>query len=122
MPGFPVRKIVPLFHKHNVDLVVTSHDHYYEHNEYTENHKTIPYLITGGGGAPLIEKEKTKNEFSKKIIKAYHFIKAEVSREKTGSKKWKLELEVLGRRVDPMEQTKQKWEKLDALKIEKNFR
>jgi PKD repeat protein/predicted phosphodiesterase len=42
---------VPLFEQHHVDLVISGHEHSYE--------RTIPingvtYLVTGGGGAPLL--------------------------------------------------------------------
>jgi predicted phosphodiesterase len=41
--------VQPLIEKHGVDLVVSGHNHLYERFEVNG----IPYIVTGGGGAPL---------------------------------------------------------------------
>jgi calcineurin-like phosphoesterase family protein len=48
---------MPLFRKHHARLIVTGHDHLYDHfvERYTDNgaaHR-IDSIVTGGGGAPL---------------------------------------------------------------------
>jgi len=47
-----MRALLPMFAESKVALIVSGHDHYYEHG-ITAN--GIHYLITGGGGAPLYE-------------------------------------------------------------------
>ncbi len=42
-------RLVPLFEQSGVDMVFNGHSHAYE--RYTQN--GIPYVVTGGGGAPL---------------------------------------------------------------------
>jgi hypothetical protein len=48
---------MPLFRKHHVDLLVTGHDHLYDHwvEHYEDAGKTyrMDTVVTGGGGAPL---------------------------------------------------------------------
>ncbi|MES2521860.1 MAG: metallophosphoesterase, partial [Gemmatimonadota bacterium] len=51
-------RYMPLFRKHNVTLLVTGHEHFYEH--FVERYRDargaqrrIDQLVTGGGGAPL---------------------------------------------------------------------
>lgn len=45
-----MRELMPLFEETGVSLIVSGHDHYYERGESANG---IPYIITGGGGAPL---------------------------------------------------------------------
>lgn len=42
-------KLVPLFRRYGVDLVLCGHDHNYQHHVVDRIH----YVVTGGGGAPL---------------------------------------------------------------------
>jgi len=48
---------VPLFRKHHVDLIVSGHDHLFDHwvERYVDNGVTyrMDSLVTGGGGAPI---------------------------------------------------------------------
>ena len=41
--------LVPLFEAHGVELVLTAHDHFYEHSVKEGVH----YIVSGGGGGPL---------------------------------------------------------------------
>ncbi len=45
---------VPALDAH-ADLVLQGHDHLYEHFDRTAGDHTVPYLVTGGGGAPLYD-------------------------------------------------------------------
>ncbi len=47
-----LRALLPLFAESKVSLIVSGHDHYYEHGV---SGNLIHYVITGGGGAPLYE-------------------------------------------------------------------
>lgn len=42
-------RIVPILTRHKVNLIVSGHDHIYQRGE----HQGLPYLVSGGGGAPL---------------------------------------------------------------------
>ncbi len=42
-------RIVPILTRHKVNLLVSGHDHLYQRGE----HLGLPYLVSGGGGAPL---------------------------------------------------------------------
>jgi len=50
-------KWLPLFRKHHVNLVLTGHEHLYEHwvERYTDANgpQRMDQIVTGGGGAPL---------------------------------------------------------------------
>jgi hypothetical protein len=50
-------RYMPLFHKHHVKLLVTGHEHFFEHwveryQDSTGTHR-LDQIVTGGGGAPL---------------------------------------------------------------------
>src|SRR5207248_904052 len=50
-------KYMPLFHKHHVKLLLTGHEHLFEHwmETYTDasgSHR-LDQIVSGGGGAPL---------------------------------------------------------------------
>ncbi len=45
-----MRAMLPDFKKYKVTMIFSGHDHYYEHGISGNG---IPYVITGGGGAPL---------------------------------------------------------------------
>jgi predicted phosphodiesterase len=51
------RRLLKLFHQYGVQLVVTGHQHMYEHNVLTsiggEAVEPLHVIITGGGGSPL---------------------------------------------------------------------
>ena len=58
-----------LVQKSSVKAVFSAHDHNYERSEF----KGITYIVTGGGGAPLREKE-TANPYSLVFIKTHHYL------------------------------------------------
>lgn len=60
--------IVPLLQKYGVQAVFSGHDHDYERSMYNGTY----YIVTGGGGAPLYDAERT-NPYSEFYAKAYHF-------------------------------------------------
>jgi len=68
----------PLFERYGVDLVLNGHDHFYEHS----HHNGIDYVVTGGAGAPLYSPNVTKNPWQVKAVKAHHYCRIEVSRER----------------------------------------
>jgi hypothetical protein len=45
-----MRELMPLFKTHGVTLILSGHDHYYERGTSGNG---IPYVISGGGGAPI---------------------------------------------------------------------
>ncbi len=47
-----MRELLPFFREMGVDFIVSGHDHYYERGISGNG---IPYVITGGGGAPLYD-------------------------------------------------------------------
>ncbi|NOZ00606.1 MAG: metallophosphoesterase family protein [Deltaproteobacteria bacterium] len=51
-----LRALLPLFASSKVSMIISGHDHYYEHG-HTSN--GLNYVITGGGGAPLYETQGT---------------------------------------------------------------
>lgn len=68
--------IPALLRTHKVDLVVSGHDHIYERGMAGE----LPYLVSGGGGAPLYP-VKAPEGTSRHFESVRHFIEASVSRE-----------------------------------------
>lgn len=70
-------KLVPIFEKYQVDLVLSGHEHNYQHTckilQGKCNEKGIVYIVTGGGGAPLYSLGK-EQWFSKVQKSTYHFI------------------------------------------------
>lgn len=66
--------VVELLKKHKVDLVLAGHDHIYERG-MAEN--GIPYIVSGGGGAPTYKIKPTPH--TKKFESVRHFVEASVS-------------------------------------------
>ncbi len=69
---------MPLFKTHGVTMVISGHDHYYEHGL---SNNGIPYVITGGGGAPLYAIAKPSPLFPHKVIYnkvIYHYLVMEI--------------------------------------------
>jgi len=69
--------IVPLMEEAGVQAVFSGHDHCYERSLHNDTY----YIVTGGGGAPLYDKEKD-NKYSQFFMKAYHFCALKVYRKK----------------------------------------
>jgi predicted phosphodiesterase len=67
-------KIPELFRAHKVDLVIAGHDHIYERG----TGEGLPYLVSGGGGAPPYRIKKV-DPTSRRSESAHHFIEASVS-------------------------------------------
>lgn len=66
--------VVQLLKKHKVDLVLAGHDHIYERGMAEGG---IPYIISGGGGAPTYKVKPTPN--TKKFESVRHFVEASAS-------------------------------------------
>jgi acid phosphatase type 7 len=57
---------IPIFEKHNVDLVIEAHDHAYKktvpiRNNQQDNERGIVYIGDGGWGAPIRETKKAED-------------------------------------------------------------
>ena len=79
-----VRKIVPLYEKHGVDMVMFGHLHLYERSHPIKNGKvdfesgTI-HLLAGGGGGNLEDFAPTPAFFSAKTHRGHHYLMIEVA-------------------------------------------
>jgi len=62
------RILVPLFRTYGVGAVFSGHDHNYQRFEVGG----IPYVVTGGGGAPLYSRH-AESPLNRVFVKAYHF-------------------------------------------------
>jgi predicted MPP superfamily phosphohydrolase len=67
-------KIPQLLREHKVDLVISGHDHIYERGIADG----LPYLVSGGGGAPVYRVKKAAAT-SKRYESVRHFVEASVS-------------------------------------------
>jgi len=86
--------VVPLFERYGVDMVFCGHVHAYERNFYNN----IYYIVTGGGGAPLHEKVRSR-AYNQKYIKACHFCKLSLKGDQ-------LVMQVLDDGLSPIDQLK----------------
>jgi acid phosphatase type 7 len=68
-------QIPELLRAHGVDLVLSGHDHMYERGEAAG----LPYVVTGGGGAPTY-RIKSAQPTARKLEAVRHFVQASVSR------------------------------------------
>jgi predicted phosphodiesterase len=73
-PRFNDARLVPLFKQHKVDIVFSGHDHIYERGLGGG----LPFIVTGGGGAPVYRVKKRIPE-SRHAEAVRHFIEAEVT-------------------------------------------
>ncbi len=62
--------LVPLFEKHNVDFVISGHDHNYQRIEKGN----INYIVTGGGGAHLSSIKADPDEDLVKGYAVHHYV------------------------------------------------
>jgi acid phosphatase type 7 len=67
-------KIPALLRAHNVDLVISGHDHIYERGAADG----LSYLVSGGGGAPVY-RVKAAEPTSRRHESVHHFVEASVS-------------------------------------------
>lgn len=65
-----------LLRSHKIDLVFAGHDHIYERGA----NDGLPYVVTGGGGAPTY-RVRTALPFSKKVESTRHFVQVAVDAE-----------------------------------------
>jgi acid phosphatase type 7 len=68
-------ELVPLFEKYHVGIVFSGHNHCYERSIVNN----IAYIVTGGGGAPLMD-QVNKAPWSQIYLKTYHFCILEINR------------------------------------------
>ncbi|MBI2889876.1 MAG: metallophosphoesterase family protein [Nitrospirae bacterium] len=74
-------KLVPLFERYGVQLVLAGHDHFYERSHPILGGKRagveeggVTYVVTGGGGMSLYDVEIGTNPLQAAAAKAYHFV------------------------------------------------
>jgi len=87
--------LVPMFEKYQVSAAFFGHDHNYQH--YLKN--GIPYLVTGGGGAPLYDVDKPPAEITQKVVKIENFVTVSVQ----GKKAHIEAISIDGKKLDEME-------------------
>jgi hypothetical protein len=66
--------IVDSLRKHHVNLVISGHDHIYERGDA----EGLPYLVTGGGGAPSYD-VKERLAYTRATDSARHFVEVTAS-------------------------------------------
>ncbi|MGK0205216.1 MAG: hypothetical protein ACI9S9_004304 [Planctomycetota bacterium] len=71
------RFLVPLFEMYGVDVVLNGHDHLYERSEKDG----IPYIVTGGGGAPLYKINSAPNPYQLVAKSTNHYVRLDVSKD-----------------------------------------
>lgn len=67
---------LPLFQKHNVDLVFSGHDHDYERG--LDARSGLRYIVTGGGGAPLYD-TNSRRPYQQVFEAGLHHVRVEVA-------------------------------------------
>jgi hypothetical protein len=78
-----IRKITPLFDKHNVDMVFYGHLHCYERSFPLKANKidddgTI-YILAGGAGGNLENFAPVKTWFNQKTYRGHHYVKIDIN-------------------------------------------
>jgi hypothetical protein len=71
------RFLVPLFEMYSVDVVLNGHDHIYERSEKNG----IPYIVTGGGGAPLYKINSSPNPYQLVAKSTNHYVRLEIAKD-----------------------------------------
>lgn len=71
------RFLVPLFEMYGVDLVLNGHDHIYERSEKNG----IPYIVTGGGGAPLYKINSAPNPYQVVAKSTNHYVRLNIAKQ-----------------------------------------
>lgn len=66
---------VPVLQRHRVDAVFLGHDHFYERSE----DDGIPYIICGGGGAPLYAPNANPNPRQRYAERTAHYLRVDVT-------------------------------------------
>lgn len=75
-----IRNLLDFFKQNKVKAIISGHDHYYERGESGNG---IPYIVSGGGGAPLYEIEKPNSAPHTVFynLKDYHYLLISVAGE-----------------------------------------
>lgn len=71
------RFLVPLFEMYDVDVVLNGHDHLYERSVKNG----IPYIVTGGGGAPLYKINSSPNPYQVVAKSTNHYVRLKVAKD-----------------------------------------
>ena len=71
------RFLSPLFEIYGVDLVINGHDHLYERSLKGG----VPYVVSGGGGAPLYKVNSVPNPYQVVAKAAHHYLRLELDEE-----------------------------------------
>jgi 3',5'-cyclic AMP phosphodiesterase CpdA len=87
--------LVPMFEKYHVSAAFFGHDHNYQH--YLKN--GIPYLVSGGGGAPLYDVDKPPADITQKVVKIENFLTVSVQ----GKKAHIEAIAIDGKKLDEMD-------------------
>ncbi len=78
-----IRKITPLFDKHNVDMVFYGHLHSYERSFPIKNNKIDDdgtyYILAGGAGGNLENFNPVKTWFNQKAYRGHHYVKIDIN-------------------------------------------
>ena len=81
-----VRKLTPLYDKHNVDIVWSGHIHSYERTWAIRNNQVVAegkgpmYMITGGGGGSLETAGPFKPDFQNNVRRGHHYCMVSINR------------------------------------------
>ncbi len=67
-------RLVPIFRRFGVDLILSGHNHLYEHSLF----EGIHYVVTGGGGAPLYRCDR-REVWLLRCAAVHHFLLLEVT-------------------------------------------
>jgi len=76
-PAYIRDKMVPLFEEHQVDLVLSGHQHNYQRG----GRNGVTYVITGGGGGPLDKQRVEDYGFYQKTIINHHYLHVEIKQQ-----------------------------------------
>ncbi len=79
-----------VFERHNVQVILNGHDHYYHHAVHGGTH----YFVTAGGGAPLYDTDAIQPE-TVKYKKIEHYMRIDVGLEQAVLKAIQLDGEVI---------------------------
>ncbi len=102
-----VRRLVPVYEKHGVDIVFAGHIHSYERtwpilNMTINQARGVRYIVSGGGGGGLEQAAPQRSWFTLHVARGHHFAFAAVQDRTIQFKAYDLE----GRLFDTFELTK----------------
>ncbi len=70
---FRIANVDALLRRYHVDLAISGHDHLYERGD----DNGLRFIVSGGGGASLYRQRST-NDYSRKLIIAHHYVRVDV--------------------------------------------